>query len=975
MTASLSPTNRRFIVFGLVLGLFSWTFGDVIFRDRNFIYRDAGHFYYPLLKLVQDEWRAGRWPLWNPYENGGMPLLGNPASAVLYPPRIVIFQWLPISYGTAYKWYILMHVLLSAATAYAMARNWKATDFAAGLAAISYAFGAVVMFQYCNVIFLVGAAWVPLGLLATDRLLSVGSWRWAVMLGLVLAMQVLGGDPEAAYVTGGLAALYLIFLDLKFGLGLTGALGTSLLIKLLVGNESIKSLDGVMLALIAFALLVASPVAWWWIRLKQLTSPASTDAIRMKRRRRWCLLIAAAVAVGVSAVQWLPTWEFSRISLRAAGGIHHEAYAFWVAPWRFVEMLWPNVSGHQFPINTRWLDIFAVGDRTWEPSLYFGVLTLVLSLSAWRIRAVPPWQRWLSLTLVLSIWAAAGPAGGLSWYWKMANRVEAIMTNDPAAAPTNPANAGSTKGREGPPTELETPAGGLYWLLVQLLPGFGGFRYPAKLMTFAAAAFSALAAVGWDRLFSYEDPRKWRVIASVAFTSFVLALVALVTRPHLADWLQESWLARGAPYYGPLLGAEAAWCIVRSFVTTAVVLTLVFGVCCLTRLRFNVEVVAAIVLAVVAVDIGLANQWMVATASQSQFDTEPRVMEIIRDAEAAEGTQEPLQPFRIHRISIWSPLGWFERVSADQGEEVFRWEKDTIQPKYGLLTFEGSGRLSYTINQGTLEPYDYWWFFSSFYSNTTPVPRSIVYHPMRGYDMWGAKYFVLPKGANDKDEHRGIRTFLMHSRLIDESDMEEDDFQVRRNDSYFPRAWIVHRLIYRKPIQGLAKADRMDRMREILYSGFDGLWIESELEGRVQDPREVAWIEHPDPGFVASLQAQAADPETDRCQIVSYEPDRVEIEVETSARGVMVLADLYFTGWQLNVDGKPTEILRANRVMRGVPLSPGKHRVVFMYNPLSFRVGGLITLLSLGAIAASVTFPWLRRQSGAATQAKPSVEA
>ena len=172
--------------------------------------------------------------------------------------------------------------------------------------------------------------------------------------------------------------------------------------------------------------------------------------------------------------------------------------------------------------------------------------------------------------------------------------------------------------------------------------------------------------------------------------------------------------------------------------------------------------------------------------------------------------------------------------------------------------------------------------------------------------------------------------------------------------------WIVHRVIYRPPIQGLAKSDRTNRMREILYPSFDGLWREPNLEGSVQDPREVAWIEHPDPSFVESLPATVWDPDADRCQIVHYEPDRVEVDVETSARGVMVLADLFFTGWQVTVDEKPVEILRANRIMRGVPIGPGKHRVVFVYRPLSFRVGGLITLLSLAATVIALAFSWMR---------------
>ena len=51
---------------------------------------------------------------------------------------------------------------------------------AAGLCAVSYAFGGNVLFQYCNVVFLVGAAWLPAALLASDWMLLrrsvIGPW-------------------------------------------------------------------------------------------------------------------------------------------------------------------------------------------------------------------------------------------------------------------------------------------------------------------------------------------------------------------------------------------------------------------------------------------------------------------------------------------------------------------------------------------------------------------------------------------------------------------------------------------------------------------------------------------------------------------------------------------------------------------------------------------------------------------------------
>ena len=66
---------------------------------------------------------------------------------------------------------------------------------------LAYAFGGPVVFQYCNIIFLVGAAWAPWGFRAADQMLRLGR-RWAILeLALVLALETLGGDPQTAYLT------------------------------------------------------------------------------------------------------------------------------------------------------------------------------------------------------------------------------------------------------------------------------------------------------------------------------------------------------------------------------------------------------------------------------------------------------------------------------------------------------------------------------------------------------------------------------------------------------------------------------------------------------------------------------------------------------------------------------------------------------------------------------------------------------
>jgi hypothetical protein len=968
---ALSRLVARLIVLGLVAGLFFWVFGEVIFRDRNFIYRDAGHFYYPLLKLVQDEWNAGRWPLWNPQENAGMPLLGNPASAALYPPRIVLFQWLPISYGTAYKWYIMLHVIWSAATAYGMARHWRASEFAAGLAAMSYAFGAIVMFQYCNVIFLVGASWVPLGLVAADRALSAGNVRWAVALGLVLALQMFGGDPEAAYVTGGLAALYVALLDPPWAVGLGAMFGLAAALK---GRQEAVHLLG-----------LTALVAPWLIRLGR--APAAQTSHALRRRRTAALLWAGAVAAGVSAVQWLPSWEFGRLSARASPNSNHEPYAFWIAPWRLAESLWPNCTGYQFPQHTRWIEIFNFGDGIWEPSLYLGVLPLLLALFGWGVRRVPHWQRWLSLTLLLSLWAATGPAGGVSWYLRGRNERSQRGADSPGAvAQAAPAPA-PTPGRRFR-DELEYPAGGLYWFMVEALPGFRTFRYPAKLLTFAAAALAALAAVGWDRLVQRCTARQLRILAGLAATSVLFALILFAARPVVVAALRSDNFA--SAYYGPLqvsagLGEviskacthfvetrgtwqvpDAFWGTAWAPLHTALVLAGVLAVLAWSRRQVSGPLWPAVLLALVAVDIGLANRWLLATAPQADLERTPNVVEILREAETSNPASGPnTAPFRIHRASIWSPLYWIPNASDDRDKEIFRWEKDTVQPKHGVPY-----GIHYTINEGTMEPYDYWFFFAPFYrrvparmrADAARLPERVVYYPRRGYDMWGVKYFVLPRLPDWDQEHRGFIAFLPNTEPVSSSSPEQDDFQVLRNLNCYPRAWIVHRMLWRKPIRGMWRIDRQEPMEEMLYEG-DEFWFDPDRERTKQDPRQVAWVEVPadQRDQVESYQAPAAASAADHCEFVRYEPLRVELVARTAARGLLVVAEPFLPGWRLTVDGQPRRILRTNRMMRGVLLEPGEHRVVFEYKPLTFRLGGVISLATFAGLFVSGLANFARR--------------
>lgn len=72
--------------------------------------------------------------------------------------------------------------------------------------------------------------------------------------------------------------------------------------------------------------------------------------------------------------------------------------------------------------------------------------------------------------------------------------------------------------------------------------------------------------------------------------------------------------------------------------------------------------------------------------------------------------------------------------------------------------------------------------------------------------------------------------------------------------------------------------------------------------------------------------------------------EAVHLAVEARKESVLVLNDLYYPGWEATLDGKPTQIYRANYLFRAVIVPQGTHAIEFVYRPRSFRLGLSITL-------------------------------
>jgi uncharacterized membrane protein YfhO len=80
---------------------------------------------------------------------------------------------------------------------------------------------------------------------------------------------------------------------------------------------------------------------------------------------------------------------------------------------------------------------------------------------------------------------------------------------------------------------------------------------------------------------------------------------------------------------------------------------------------------------------------------------------------------------------------------------------------------------------------------------------------------------------------------------------------------------------------------------------------------------------------------------------VRYRPNHVTIKTRQEGNGFLVLMDSYFPGWSVKVDGKEKPVLQANHFYRAVQLGPGKHTLEFEYFPEGFKLGLMMSGISL----------------------------
>jgi Bacterial membrane protein YfhO len=125
------------------------------------------------------------------------------------------------------------------------------------------------------------------------------------------------------------------------------------------------------------------------------------------------------------------------------------------------------------------------------------------------------------------------------------------------------------------------------------------------------------------------------------------------------------------------------------------------------------------------------------------------------------------------------------------------------------------------------------------------------------------------------------------------------------------------------------------------------------------DPRRIAVTEERLPGLATPREQPGRTPGSARIEV--YEPERVVVRARASVPGLVVLGDNHFPGWKAEVDGRPATITRVDYLFRGVRVGPGTHTIEFRYEPLSWTIGWIISIVSLVALLLAVGIGRRRR--------------
>lgn len=201
--------KRDLIALLILLGLIAGFSREVWMNGQSPFGGDIAVQFYPWKSYAKSMLSEGSMPSWNPYTHAGTPFMANVQSAVLYPFDILLFL-LPMEYFFGAS--LLLHLLIAAGGAYALARICGASAFPALIAGLAYGLNGFTMIHilFGNHLTYAGAAWAPWLFFATTGYVLQKAHRatWMAAGALIVFLHFSCGHPQMLFYSLVFCTLY-----------------------------------------------------------------------------------------------------------------------------------------------------------------------------------------------------------------------------------------------------------------------------------------------------------------------------------------------------------------------------------------------------------------------------------------------------------------------------------------------------------------------------------------------------------------------------------------------------------------------------------------------------------------------------------------------------------------------------------------------------------------------------------------------
>jgi hypothetical protein len=242
-------------------------------------------------------------------------------------------------------------------------------------------------------------------------------------------------------------------------------------------------------------------------------------------------------------------------------------------------------------------------------------------------------------------------------------------------------------------------------------------------------------------------------------------------------------------------------------------------------------------------------------------------------------------------------------------------------------------------------------------------------------DLYGVKYIISVTPIEEDSRFQ-----LVYSRLEGlvgkrEDLLKENTIKLYKNRSAFPRAWLVkdYRILDSNKILSTITSKDFHPDKEVL--------LEEEPKWETENPPSPPHRRQSGSGasetFTKGGLGGLGDPFhglSNKVEFISETNNKLQIMVRAEKNSLLFLSDTYHPGWktfvhpvrydsynQVNlvdtnlsnrVNEREVKILRANYNFRAIPLEAGEYEIKFIYDPISFKIGFLVSLLTLVGIVA-----------------------